>query len=447
MYTVKDIRFETRDDYGRKTVAERVLKLIEQGESNSPLFIDGAWGSGKSEFCYKLFHFLKESNEGKEGDDSSKLMVSYINSFAGDYQNNPFMLIVQAIYNSLITKDASAEDIERVQGILSQGISFAKRFFAAGFRSTSFKIAPPLTEVEIEINGGDFIDNVKEGIKQENKKFEEAFFEELESFRQQSEQLISFKRAISEALDGKKLVLIIDELDRCRPDYALELLENIKHIFDIKGLFIIFSANKSQLGSMIRKKYGYDIDAEEYLEKFYQKEEILSSAVPASDSINGAQGIAEHLSVFCANLKNQTRNDGGQWTVSEVNSYPFVRDILGTMQTRRLEKVANYLNVYSESIGIPLQNYNEAKIPLIILGVFILVSNKSLLIGIENEYAQSRLIKFLEQLEIGGDAKSIMMSAVRDDLKIIGNTRDFSPIDQQFQSGSMMRKVATTFLI
>lgn len=423
MYTVKDIRFETRDDYGRKTAAEKVLKLIEQGEGNSPLFIDGAWGAGKSEFCYKLFHFLKESNEGKEGDDSSKLMVSYINSFAGDYQSNPFMLIVQAIYNSLITKDASVEDIERVQGILSKGISFAKRFFVAGFRSANFKIAPPLSECEIEINAGNFIDNVKEGIKQENKEFEEAFFEELESFRQQSEQLIGFKSAISEALDGKKLVLIIDELDRCRPDYALELLENVKHIFEIENLFIIFSTNKKQLEAMIHKRYGYGMDAEGYLEKFYQETIFLTSKV-SDKSIDEEHHFKGHLTVFCEKLERSTRNRPGRWGELDFRVLPFVKELLGTVEARQVEKVADKLNLYCHLADKTLDSGSDSWRSIVVLGAFLSVVKPEILRNIKKATARTELLNYVRELPVNSDELSKLETYLTNDLEGVTASRD-----------------------
>jgi hypothetical protein len=79
---------------------------------------------------------------------------------------------------------------------------------------------------------------------------------------------IEFASYIEEELDGK-LILFIDELDRCKPTYALQILEIVKHIFDINGLIVVLVADQDQLLSIIEHEYGKNIDASGYLRKIY----------------------------------------------------------------------------------------------------------------------------------------------------------------------------------
>ena len=67
------------------------------------------------------------------------------------------------------------------------------------------------------------------------------------------------------------LVVIIDELDRCRPSYALEMLERVKHLFDVPNVVFIFFVYAPALLSAVRKTYGQDIDPSEYLRKFFER--------------------------------------------------------------------------------------------------------------------------------------------------------------------------------
>jgi len=68
---------------------------------------------------------------------------------------------------------------------------------------------------------------------------------------------------------GKKpLIIFIDELDRCRPTYALELLEKAKHFFDIKGIIFVLAIDKEQIGHSIRSVYGVGMDVDGYLRRF-----------------------------------------------------------------------------------------------------------------------------------------------------------------------------------
>jgi hypothetical protein len=64
------------------------------------------------------------------------------------------------------------------------------------------------------------------------------------------------------------LVFFIDELDRCRPDFAISLLERIKHMFDIDNVVFVLSIDKRQLEAATAAIYGAQIDAAEYLRKF-----------------------------------------------------------------------------------------------------------------------------------------------------------------------------------
>ncbi len=87
----------------------------------------------------------------------------------------------------------------------------------------------------------------------------------IEDFKNELEKLIK-------EISNKKLVLIIDELDRCRPDYAMKVLEVAKHFFDIKGLVIIFFANKKALYNSIKALYNFDnndTNGEDYISKFF----------------------------------------------------------------------------------------------------------------------------------------------------------------------------------
>ena len=86
-------------------------------------------------------------------------------------------------------------------------------------------------------------------------------------------------KAFIEKLKHKKLILIIDELDRCRPDYAVKVLETIKHFFDIDGLFVVLPINEIRLTKYINGFYNIEDnkDDEKYLHKF------INDTIPIPD--------------------------------------------------------------------------------------------------------------------------------------------------------------------
>lgn len=82
--------------------------------------------------------------------------------------------------------------------------------------------------------------------------------------------LAAFKLALSKLTGDKAnpLVVIIDELDRCRPDFAVRTLERIKHLFEVENVIFVLMLNRVQLCASIRGCYGADVDADGYLRKF-----------------------------------------------------------------------------------------------------------------------------------------------------------------------------------
>jgi len=82
------------------------------------------------------------------------------------------------------------------------------------------------------------------------------------------QELKLFKKELSKVGEEKPLIVFVDELDRCRPSYTIELLESIKHTFDVKNVIFILAINSDSLCKIIQNFYG-DIDAEMYLKKFF----------------------------------------------------------------------------------------------------------------------------------------------------------------------------------
>ena len=78
---------------------------------------------------------------------------------------------------------------------------------------------------------------------------------------------------------GHPLVFVIDELDRCRPTFAIELLERVKHVFDVPNLVFVFGINRRELCSARQSVDGH-IDATVYLRRFFDMEFGLSEADP-----------------------------------------------------------------------------------------------------------------------------------------------------------------------
>ncbi len=92
------------------------------------------------------------------------------------------------------------------------------------------------------------------------------------------------EEALTKTEDPRPIVFIIDELDRCRPTFAIELLERVKHIFNqAPGIIFVFGINRTELTKSVRSVYG-DIDADIYLRRFFDHRFTLS--VPSMEEFS-----------------------------------------------------------------------------------------------------------------------------------------------------------------
>ena len=75
--------------------------------------------------------------------------------------------------------------------------------------------------------------------------------------------------ALSADRNGRPLVVVVDELDRCRPSYAIELLETAKHLFAVDRVVFVLAVNRAQLAESVRALYGSGFNSEGYLRRFF----------------------------------------------------------------------------------------------------------------------------------------------------------------------------------
>lgn len=107
--------------------------------------------------------------------------------------------------------------------------------------------------------------------------------EQIESYEKSKKTITAFKAALEELAasaydnseESKPLVFIIDELDRCRPDFAIEVLEKAKHFFNVRNIVFVIGADKEQLGHSIRSLYGRGLNVNGYLRRFIDFDYVL----------------------------------------------------------------------------------------------------------------------------------------------------------------------------
>ncbi len=144
------------------------------------------------------------------------------------------------------------------------------------------------------------------------KALERFFSESLKNHSARQEAIATLKKTATDLLEFLEkeknarlpLFVFIDELDRCRPDYAIRLLEGAKHLFDANGICFVFSTTLTQLAASVRAIYGTSFDGRRYLKRFFSLEfllpepELNSFALYLSkNSILLEQGFAVHTAL------------------------------------------------------------------------------------------------------------------------------------------------------
>jgi hypothetical protein len=241
------------DIFNRKPFGEALLNLIQNTEDELVLALDAPWGEGKSTFIRMWQGLLAEKN----------VPHVYFDAFENDYQADPFLAISSQIY-SLIDK----KDEKNHREFKEKATSALKVVGRAGLRiGIKALTAGVLDETVFEDTG-----SVKDASKEASDLVDSYISNQLSKSNEDKECLASFKDYL--ALLGEKLggdghvVFIIDELDRCKPKFALSLIESIKHLFSVPNITFLLVMNRTQLEEAVRCEYGSGVDAPRYLQKF-----------------------------------------------------------------------------------------------------------------------------------------------------------------------------------
>lgn len=235
---------------GREPYAKVLTEIIQTNADGFVLAIDNKWGAGKTTFVSMWSQMLQ--NEG--------FQTLYFNAWENDFENNPFVAITAEL-KELLKNDKS----ETFKEVLKKGSKISKAVIPSVMKAFLKRYAGE------EI--AEIMEKYSEGVL-------EAFQEDIDSYVERKKNIKEFhedlENYISQNSNEKPIVFIIDELDRCRPDYAVSVLENVKHLFSVKGIVFVLSIDKEQLGHAICGAYGSDnIDSNEYLRRFIDVEYSL----------------------------------------------------------------------------------------------------------------------------------------------------------------------------
>lgn len=248
------------DSLNRKESAEALTEFVLSTDDPMVVCIDAPWGQGKTTFLRMWEQHLK----------NSQIPTIYYNAWESDFSDDALISLIGEIGSSLSvlsqTGDESKvrEHFEKAKNI---GIGLIKRSIPVAAKVATAGVLD-LDKVS-EQALATFAESVaKEQIEQyENSK------KTIQAFR---DSLCAFSASIT-GEEPKPLVFIIDELDRCRPNYSIAVLEKAKHFFNVENIVFILGADKTQLGSSIKAIYGEGLNVNGYLRRFIDFDYLLPS--------------------------------------------------------------------------------------------------------------------------------------------------------------------------
>ncbi|HAO0983813.1 TPA: NTPase KAP, partial [Escherichia coli] len=243
------------DTLDRGKYAKYLYEVCSSRGENSNLVINinAQWGAGKTYFTKRFAKTISNSHP-----------TVYIDAWKDDFSDDPLLTVFSSI------KEQLTEQSDKFTKVINKTIENIGPLLKTA--------TPIIIESLVKTHLG--IDSISNLSKSLSEKL-------LDIHAEKNKKVQTIKLGIGEWIkhikqkDGinKKLPLfiIIDELDRCRPDFSISLLEITKHIFNIPGVVFIISTDTQQLQHSIKVLYGRDFSASHYLSRFFDRRFLLPS--------------------------------------------------------------------------------------------------------------------------------------------------------------------------
>lgn len=243
-----------------------VAETLSKNKKNVCYALNGSWGVGKS-FVLDMFE-KQASLVGQDGTVLPRYLILRYNCWEYDYYEEPLFAIVASMLDQIEENVnlLSEESRSRFLGVLKV---IGKGVFNKAIRVIEDKSGVPVMKA-VEI--------AKEGITAADSEMTEKLsFDEYTTFK---DTLVELQKTIRSLAEDQTILFIVDELDRCLPEYTIKVLERLHHLFDgVTNSQVILSVDKEQIQHAVKQIYGENTSAEKYLAKFISFELKLDEGV------------------------------------------------------------------------------------------------------------------------------------------------------------------------
>lgn len=257
------------DSIGRGEFVRQFVKMLNAIEDNCTIALEGNWGSGKTFFVKQVKMVLDAHNPNyqpvngfltEERRKVIKEKCSEFNAEDGSTELKPQLCVYYDAWRNDNDEDPILSLVYSIVKEIGSDFSFDKK--------PTLDICSELINLVCDKD----ISKLIKVLKGENA------LDLIKKTKDEAEKVSKFLQSLLPEV-GERLIVFVDELDRCKPSYAVKLLERIKHYFLDEEITFVFSVNINELRHTIRKCYGSDFDATRYLDRFFD----LRAALPKFD--------------------------------------------------------------------------------------------------------------------------------------------------------------------
>lgn len=328
-----------QDPLRRHEEVDRFLQMLLAVEPPYTILVNAPWGSGKTFFIKQVERVLRMANPALEQDatrlDSifgatakdlltTPFLPIYFNAWEDDHFDNPILPILATIATSVNESTVHGnEDLKKCFGeIIETAISM------------KFGLSLNVNNIIEGINGVDFL----------------ASYKEEKQLRSRIDELLrNYLPGIA-----YRAVIFIDELDRCRPEFAVKVLEQAKTLFQQDNIVVVYSTDISQLANSLEGIYGPNFDGVKYLERFYDKRIELNPVKPADylslKGVNTKMGyVFVNITIELLNYKKASLRACNRLEVS-------ISELLGYILNYQTYYGVNEISIFPKQCLLPVLN-------------------------------------------------------------------------------------------
>jgi hypothetical protein len=251
------------DKLNQKSSIELLTKLVQSAEQPFVITVEAPWGWGKTKFIERWKAHLAQQSH----------VCLYFNAWENDFVADPLIAFVgelrPIVENAKGGKDKDSPVNKGFDQLRRLGVILAKKGAPILIKAAASKVLTSEAVKDVSEVVAESADKVAEALSDSVKKQIEQYDEEKKGIKSFRETLKNLAEQVTEG-EGKpkQLVFFVDELDRCRPDFAMTLLERIKHLFNVEKIVFVLALDREQLRNTVRCLYGSGENADVYLRRF-----------------------------------------------------------------------------------------------------------------------------------------------------------------------------------